>query len=116
EAVDTLAADRAALQTVMSDRNRAIVEPLVNSLIYAESLFEALRDLLAGLIAYRRFVKTRSSSAATQCKQRLLACQTHWNTHIQRASALPGAATAFREAHLWDLTQRLIGEVTEAKV
>jgi hypothetical protein len=111
-AVEAISQDRAALQQLIGEDNRATLEPLVNTLSYAESLIEALRDLLAGLIEYRRYQKTKSPAHAEQCKQRLLACQSHWNTHTQRHSSLLGAATAFREARLWDLTDRLIAQVS----
>lgn len=111
DAVAQVSADRAALQQLVTEENHAALDPLVNTLLYAESFMAALRDLLAGLIAYRRFQKSSSPELAEQCRQRLLACQSHWNHHTQRYSSLPGAATAFRETHLWDLTQRVLGTV-----
>jgi hypothetical protein len=101
------------LYPCLNHRNRGTLEPLINSLTYTESLFEALRDLLTGLVAYRRFHRTKQEAQAQLCKQKLLQAQSHWNHHTQRHGALPGAATAFRENHFWDLTQRLLGEVAE---
>jgi hypothetical protein len=111
EAVTQVAVDRAALQHAINDRTRNILEPLVNSLIYAESLFSALRDLLAGLVAYRRWQKTKTPALATACKQRLLAAQGHWNQHTHRHAGLAGTATAFREVHFWEVTQRILTEL-----
>ncbi|MEX0653584.1 MAG: hypothetical protein WDZ31_06405 [Phycisphaeraceae bacterium] len=112
-AVEQLSADRAGLQRLVSDRNHATLEPLVNTLVYAESFFETLRDLLAGLVAYRRYQKTRSAAQATIARQKLLAAQSHWNHHTQRHGAMPGVATAFREAHFWEITQQALDAVSE---
>jgi len=111
EAVDAIGQCRADLQRRVNDGNRSRLEPLVHSLLYAESLFEAIRDLLAGLVAYKRYQKTGSQPNAELCRQRLLAAQSHWNHHTQRHGSLSGAATPFRESHFWELTQRLLSEV-----
>ncbi|MEX0774934.1 MAG: hypothetical protein WD042_04365 [Phycisphaeraceae bacterium] len=113
EAVEQVAADSALLQQVMTDSTRNALEPLVNTLHYAESLFETLRDLLAGLAAFRRYQRTRDASHAATARQRLLAAQSYWNHHSQRHGSLPGCATAFREANFWDVTQRILNEVGE---
>jgi len=44
-------------------------------------------------------------------RRSLLSAQSHWNHHTQRFSALPGAATAFREQQFWEQTQDMLGEV-----
>ncbi len=106
-----IAADRAHLQQLVGDRNHPKLERLLNTLLYTESFFEALRDLLAGLVAYRRYQKSKNAGAADIVRQKLFAAQAHWNHHTQRFSALPGAATAFRERGFWDLTQRILAEV-----
>ncbi len=111
EAVERLAGDRTALQHAVNDRNHARLDPLVNTLLYAESLFEVLRDLLAGLVAYRRFVRQRTPALATTARQRLLAAQSHWNHHAQRHGSMPGCATAFRETNFWEVTQKMLNEV-----
>lgn len=111
EAVTQIAADRSALQHRIQDRNRGVIEPLVNTLVYGESLMESLRDLLAGLTTYRRFLKSRTPGLADATRQKLLAAQMYWQHHTQRHSSLPGAATAFRESHFWETTQRILGEV-----
>jgi len=113
QAVELVAADRAALQTLVTDRNRKLLDPLVNTLIYAESLFETLRDLLAGLIAYRRWLRTHDVNEAESARQRLLAAQSHWNHHTQRHGAMAGVATAFRESGFWELTQKILGEIVD---
>lgn len=111
-AVEQISHLRAGLQHLISDRNHATLEPLVNTLIYAESLAESLRDLLSGLVAYRRFQRGKEPQSATATRQKLFAAQSHWNHHTQRHGSLPGAATAFRETHFWDLTQQMLGEVS----
>ncbi len=110
-AVERLYSDRAALSQHLTDRTRSILEPLINTMSYGESLFEALRDLLAGLAAYRRYLKSQDRDAAELCRQRLFSAQSHWSSHSQRHGSLPGAATAFREAHFWELTQQILGEL-----
>jgi len=110
-AVDTVGHCRSQMQKLANDGNRKRIEPLLHSLLYAESLFEAVRDLLAGLVAYKRYQKTGSQPNAELCRQRLLAAQSHWNHHTQRHGSLHGAATPFRESHFWELTQRLLSEV-----
>jgi hypothetical protein len=110
-AAANLSAHRAELQHLVSDRNHSTLEPLVNTLMYSESLFEMLRDLLAGLVAYRRFQKSRNAAMADLAKQKLFAAQSHWNHHAQRYGSMPGAATSFREIHFWELTQQILSEV-----
>ena len=84
---------------------------MINSMIYAESLFQALRDLLAGMVAFRRAQKGGDTASTEVCRQRLLAAQSHWNQHTQRHGSMPGAATAFRESHFWELTQEMLGKL-----
>ena len=110
-AAETIGRHRAALQQVVSDRRHRELDPLVNTLIYTESFFEALRDMVGGLVAYRRFQKTRDPALAQRVKKKLFAAQDHWNHHTQRFGSLPGAATAFREEDFWDLTQDILAEV-----
>lgn len=111
DAVDALARDHSALYHHVNEQNRKTLEPLINSLVYAESLFEALRDLLGGLVAYRRYLRSRDPAMAEITRRRLLAAQSHWNHHTQRHGALRGAATAFREVHFWELTQQILQDV-----
>jgi hypothetical protein len=103
---------RALLQQSVGDRQHHALEPLLNTLLYAEALFEAWRDLVDGLVAYRRFKAGTTDGRVVM--QRLAAAQSHWNHHTQRFSALPGTATAFRERGLWELTQRLLEDVTRS--
>ncbi len=110
-AAETVGRHRAALQQVVNDRCHRELEPLVNTLLYTESFFEALRDLIGGLVAYRRFKKTGDSALAGAVKQKLFSAQDHWNHHTQRFGSLPGAATAFREENFWDVTQDIIAQV-----
>ena len=112
QAVEALSRSHAELHHLLTDRNRKTLEPMINALIYGESLFEALRDLLTGLVAYRRFLRQRTDGLAELARQKVLQAQSHWNHHTQRHGSLPGAATTFREMHFWELTQRILGEVT----
>ncbi len=111
EAVEQIAADRNALGQVDNDQSRPVIEPMIHTLIYAESLMETLRDLLAGLVAYRRYQRSKDPAQAETCRKRLIAAQSHWIHHTQRHGSLHGAATAFREIHFWDLTQQILGEL-----
>jgi len=113
DAVDQTAGDRAKLQQRLDDHNQSEIEPLVNTLIYAESFYAALRDLLAGLVAYRRYLKSGSQLTAQQCVDYLRGAQRHWNHHTQRHGSLPGAATAFREEHFWELTQQILTRLND---
>jgi hypothetical protein len=111
QAVEALQAVRAGLQVTTTEKDRRVLDPLVNTLVYEESLLESLRDLLAGLVAYRRYQRSRDVTQAQLCRQRLFAAQSHWSHHTQRHGSLPGTATPFREQHFWDLTQRILGEI-----
>ncbi len=113
QAVEGAARLRAELSHLVNDQNRGTLEPLVNTLVYAESLFEAIRDLMTGLVAYRRHQHARQPSTRELARQKLLASQSHWNHHTQRHGSLPGTATAFREHHFWELTQDMLQRVTE---
>ena len=110
--MDRLTTNRAALQWLQNDENRSLLDPLINTLIYTESFLSVMRDLLAGLAAYRRYLKSRDTIDAQSCRQRLMAAQSAWNHHTQRHGALPGTATAFREVNFWELTQRMIDDVS----
>ena len=112
-AVDQVSRLRAGLQHLVGEQNHATLDPLVNTLIYTESLAESLRDLLAGLIAYRRYQRGGDRAAGDITRQKLFAAQSNWNHHTQRHGSLPGVATAFRESNFWDLTQQILGEVSQ---
>jgi len=99
------------LQQIISDRRHRELEPLVNSLISAESFFEALRDMIGGMVAYRQYLKSKDPAIAQIVKQKLFSAQDHWNHHTQRFGSLAGAATAFREEDFWDVTQDILAEV-----
>ena len=111
EAVERTRQDRVALRRELSDTNRSIVEPLLHTLDYAQALFSALLDLLAGLIAYRRYQAHESQAESQLCRDHLLSAQTHWNHHTQRTASLHGAATAFREVGFWELTEKILNEL-----
>ncbi len=103
---------RGRLQKVIDDRRHVRLLPLLHSMQYAESLAEALRDLVAGLAAHRRYRMHRGAAEADAARRALLAAQSHWNHHTQRHSALPGAASAFREKGFWEQTQDVLAEVS----
>ncbi len=111
DAVEKASLDRAALRNLVDEHNRKILEPLVHTLMYAESFYASLRDLLAALVAYRRYLQTHDPALANVCRQRIFDAQMYWNHHVQRYASLPGCATAFRELNFWDLTQRILSEV-----
>ena len=113
QALEQVTTDRTALANRLSQDNRAAIKPLVNTLRYTESLLATLRDLLAGLVAYRRYRKGHSLGIAKTCQKHLLAAQSHWNHHCQHDGSLPGSATAFREAHFWELTQSILDELAQ---
>lgn len=110
-AAQAMSNDRHRLQALVGDRSHDRLQSLVNTLIYAESLYAAMRDLTAGLIAYRRFRETENPHHADQARQRLFAAQSEWNHHSQRHAMLPGTATPFREHGFWELTQKVLDEV-----
>lgn len=112
DAADRTSRARAQLQHVINDRSHKHLEPLINTMVYAESLFEALRDLVIGLVAYRRYLKTKRDEQADLARRHLFSAQNHWNHHTQRAGSAAGAATPFREAHFWELTQQVLGELS----
>jgi len=111
QASDTISADRHLLQSLVGDRKHPRLQSLVNTLIYAESLYATMRDLTAGLIAYRRFRHSNIRDYADEARRRLLSAQSEWNHHAQRHAMLPGTATPFREFGFWELTQRVLDEV-----
>ncbi|MEM1356240.1 MAG: hypothetical protein AAGH88_15300 [Planctomycetota bacterium] len=110
-AADQVGRDRHELQQLVGDRDHPRLEPLVNTLIYAESLTAAMRDLIAGLVAWRKFRDSKSRDDAEAARGRILAAQSNWNHHTQRHAMLPGTATPFRERGFWDLTQQVLDEV-----
>ena len=116
EAVEQITSDRSMLQQLMNKENRCTIEPLVNTLLYAESLAASLRDLFAGLVAYRKYRQTRDAELGKLCHQNLQNAQRWWNHHTQRHGALPGTATAFRQVHFWEFTERVLTEVNGCSV
>ena len=110
-AAEQISSDRHLLQTLAGDRAHDRLQSLVNTLIYAESLYAMMRDLTAGLVAYRRFLETGKHDFAEAAKGRLFSAQSEWNHHTGRHAMLPGTATPFREFGFWELTQRVLDEV-----
>jgi hypothetical protein len=110
-AAEQISSDRHLLQTLAGDRAHDRLQSLVNTLIYAESLYAAMRDLTAGLVAYRRYLDTGNRDYAETARGRLFSAQSEWNHHAQRHAMLPGTATPFREFGFWELTQRVLDEV-----
>ncbi len=85
-------------------------EELLHSLDYAESLIRTIQDLVAGLVAYRRFRVHGDPAVARAAQQTFERCQSHWNHH-QRFANLRGTASAFRSDNLWDFTQQAVEEL-----
>ncbi len=112
EAVERIAADRVGLQQLLTDENHHRLDPLINTLLYGESLLGALYNLFAGLVAYRAYLTSRSPRDAEACRLRVLAAQSAWNHHTQRHGTLPGAATTFRESHFWEFTERVLTQTS----
>ena len=124
EAVDRAVAIHRALTGV--DARSGVVGPplagvtgdrlarLANTALYAASLFETLRDLLAGMVAVRRYQRSPTKAGASEARVKLRSAQTHWNHHVQRSARLPGTASPFRESRFWELTQEMLDAV-EAK-
>ncbi|MEO0514666.1 MAG: hypothetical protein AAF086_05155 [Planctomycetota bacterium] len=110
-AVQSIANARHDLQAALADHPARKLEKLVNGLLYTESLFEALRDLLAGLVAYRRYQASQSPSDADTTRRKLFDAQSHWNHHTQRHGSAPGTATPFRETRFWELTQDILAQL-----
>lgn len=103
---------RTALHRQLNEPNKSRLEPMHNSLMYTESLYSALSDLLQGMVAFRQYRRTKEPAYVEKAKHRLLSAQSHWNHHCQRYANLAGTATAFRESGFWDLTQKLLGEMS----
>jgi hypothetical protein len=112
EAAEQASALRASLQHVINDRGHSQLQALVNMMIYSESLFEALRELVSGLVAYRRYLKSKRDDLADLTRRHLFAAQSYWNHHTQRAGSAAGVATPFRETRFWDLTQQILDELS----
>ena len=110
KAVELISQDRAALQQHITESSRSSIEPLIHSLNYAESLFETIRDLIAGLVAYRRYRANGDQSQAQRTQQKLLSAQVHWNHHTRQNASQPCSATAYRESQFWELTQQILAE------
>ncbi|WP_428389347.1 hypothetical protein [Mucisphaera sp.] len=107
-AADTASKLLAQLKEALRDRDHQTIEPLLGSLVYTESLIETIRDLFAGLIAYRRYNHSKSPKDAEATRKALYHAQSHWNHHTQRLNAYRQIPTPFRETGFWDLTQEIL--------
>lgn len=105
--------DRGDLKRLAADlpERSARLDALINTLTYTQSLYETLRDLVAGLAAYRKHQQSPSDDLASTTRRKLADAQSHFNHHTQRHAQLPGTATPYRENGFWDLTQRVLDEV-----
>jgi len=110
-AVQAITTDRHALQHLLVGSRNAKLDKLVNTLMYGESFFEAVRDLLAGLVAFRRFQKSQTAADADAARQKLFNAQSHWNHHTQRHGNTPGTATPVRDTGCWELTQDILAQL-----
>ncbi|MFI4859223.1 MAG: hypothetical protein ACIAXF_00940 [Phycisphaerales bacterium JB063] len=108
-----IAKDRNDLQRLAAelDTPNKTLDRLINTLTYTLSLYETLRDLVAGLAAYRRYQHDPQRDHADTARQKLTDAQSHFNHHTQRHAQLPGTATPYREKGFWELTQRVLDEV-----
>lgn len=111
QATEHLANARATLQHLATGKYESRLDPLVNSMLFGESLFEAMRDFMEGLVAWKRWQRSKSKEHAEFARSRMLAAQSHWQHHTQRHASLKGAATAFREQNFWELTQKVLSQV-----
>ena len=111
-AAEQISRARGVIQQTLNNRNQAQLNPLVNTLVYTESLFEMLGDFVTGLAAYRKYQRHHNPGSAQIARQKLLAAQTCWNHHTQHHGSLPGAATALRQTDFWELTQQILSELT----
>ncbi|MEM9418690.1 MAG: hypothetical protein AAGA25_06475, partial [Planctomycetota bacterium] len=110
-AVRSISNARHDLQVLVSENPNHQLEKLVNGLLYTESLFEALRDLLAGRVAFRRYQSSKNPADAEATRHKLFDAQSHWNHHTQRHGSAPGTATPFRETRFWELTQDILAQL-----
>ncbi|XAL99104.1 hypothetical protein OT109_16170 [Phycisphaeraceae bacterium D3-23] len=108
-----IAHDRNDLQRLAAelDARHKTLDQMVNTLTYTLSLYETLRDLVAGLAAYRRYQQDTRPEHADTAREKLSDAQSHFNHHTQRHAQLPGTATPYREKGFWELTQRVLDEV-----
>lgn len=112
-AENRLAEDRHTLLRVATRLPRPLGEALPLSLEYAETLVQALRHLLAGLVAYRRWQRHPDPLTAQSAIRSLRACQSGWVHHTQRVVS-HGTASAFGSDNLWDFTQRIVDRLADA--
>lgn len=123
EAVEQLAKLRAELQHVLDDRLYHDLEPMVNSMVYFESLAETLRDLFTGLVTYRHWRHARDHQVKSEelqaLGQKIRAClfqaQSSWNHHTQRYGSMRGVATSFRDRGFWEVTTSILSKLEEAE-
>ena len=111
DAVARISRLRTRLATELDGPNQDSFELLLNSMVYFESLAETVRDLVAGIAAYRRFQARPDAENANAVRHKLRDAQHHWHHHTQRLGGLPGCATTFREVDFWDVTDRLLDDV-----
>ncbi len=115
QAAEQISALRARLQQNTDGRHQSALEVLSHTLLYTESLYEALRDLVTGLVHYRRWQRTHTATLASRVRQSLLASQSHWMHHTQRYGSLSGTATPFRERGFWEMTENVLTKVGETE-
>ncbi len=112
-AENRLAEDRNALMRVASRFGEPLAHGLPLTLEYAETLAQTLRHLIAGLVAYRRYLRRPEPAGAQAAIRSLRACQTGWVHHTQRVVS-HGTASAFGSDNLWDFTQRIIDRLADS--
>jgi hypothetical protein len=110
-----LAEDRQLIHKAAGKMPKQLLDTLMLSQQYAETLAQTLRGLLAGLVAYRRWLKKPDAALAQAVEKNLRLCQSNWVHHTQRMSS-HGSVSAFDSSNLWDFTQQIIDEVLEQRM
>lgn len=117
---DVVAEKLAAEQQIASDitaihhANGLIPKPLADTILatlqYSLTLAQVLRGLLAGQVAYRRWLKHPDPQTAQAVEDNLTLAETAWIHHTQR---LPkrGCATPFGSDNLLDFARRVIEQL-----
>jgi len=107
-----LTEDHRALARIADRLKEPLNEVLPASLEYMLTLSQTLGALLAGLVAYRRYLRKPEPSTAQNVINNLHLCQKRWLHHTQAIGSRRGTATSFSSDNLFDLTQRIIDELS----
>jgi hypothetical protein len=108
-----LTEDYRAMSRVADRLKEPLCDVLPTSLEYMLTLAQTLGALLAGLAAYRRHLRKADPSMQHEAIARLQECQKRWLAHTQSVSSRRGAATTFTSDTLFDMTQRILDELSD---